>query len=618
MAAVAIVLAIVLFGAANIVMSRSLWKARVDLTQDRIFTVSSATRAVVSRIPEPITMTLYSSQALLDAVPKLRTYAARVDELLRTYEALSKGNLRVQKFDPLPFTDQEDKAIGLQMHGFLINSTGEQGYFGLVATNSTDGLERMEFLDPAREGDLEYDLTSMVDRLSHADKRKIAIVDGLNMFGSRDAGRRPWTMLDIINKNYHVADALEPKFDLASYDALLITHPHNLSPPLLFAIDQFVLAGKPALIFVDPLAENSQPSQKSPEIPEIPSSDLGNLLSSWGLDIPKDKIVGDKTMALRVTAVAGRQRIVASYLPWLQVSREYLNPDDAATQQLSLMRLSSAGAIQLREGSRLQIKPLISSSTDSMLLDRADVIGRPDPNVLLNKFKTSGQRFVMAARIQGVALSAFASGAPAGEDGKPVSTKVLSQSSGPLKLVVVADADLLSDSHVIDQRGDSNSSNADFVLNALDDLMGSTDLSGLRGRGISVRPFTAVDKMEADAEDKYRSTERELSAQLEEAQKQLTQMQSSGGPGAGDLPFLSRDQQSAIAKYNVQIVDLRRKLRDVRAAQKSRIETLELQLKLFNILLSPLLLFMIGGGVWLYRRTRTTRRQPTFRAGAAA
>src|SRR5262249_12504328 len=162
----------------------------------------------------------------------------------------------------------------------------DRGYFGLVGTNSVDDLEKIELLSPDREPFLEYDLTRMVHKLANPDLPKVAIIDGLNIFGARDLGRPPWQILELINKSFHLNRLIpEPRVIPADSAALIVIHPYSVSPWTRYAIDQWVLAGGPAMIFVDPLAENSQPGFQNPRMPQFPSSELDNLFKAWGIEM---------------------------------------------------------------------------------------------------------------------------------------------------------------------------------------------------------------------------------------------------------------------------------------------------------------------------------------------
>ena len=497
-----------------------------------------------------------------------------------------------------------------------------QGYFGLVGTNTVDGLERVEFLDPQREDTLEYDLTSLVKRLAQPRKLKIGIIESLNMFGSQQLRRPPWAILDMINQSYSVQPLTPGSIALDGIDLLVVAHPRGLAPRDLYAIDQYALAGKPVLVFVDPVVETlAAQAQQRPQL-ETVSSNLEPLLSAWGVEMAPGKVVGDRAMALRVTAMAGRQRVVASYLPWLQVREDNFNHEDMATARLRLMRVTSAGALSTKAGATTKVTPLISTTGESMLLEASQVLDRPNPNVFLEKFVPGGKPLTIAARVSGPAASAYPEGEPPPPEGAepPSGPKRdhLAKSSAPIHVAVVADVDLLADDHVVNDAGQLVSSNADFVLNMIDTLAGGADLASLRGRGMSLRTFTRVEEMERAAENLYQSREAALTSDLEKSQADLQQMVARGASQNGEVGALTREQQDLLDKLNQKIVDLRRQLRDVRAAFRAEVDALETRLKLVNMLAVPALLVLVGLLVSLWRRARLARHVAARKSGQGA
>ncbi len=621
-AILAIPLAIVLFFALNAIVGVAGRSARVDLTQDRLYTLSDATRKALAAIDEPVTLRLYRSPGLIAAAPRLKIYAERVDEMLRTYREISKGKVLYEVVEPEPFSPEEDRAIGYRLRGFPVDRAGAQGYFGLVGTNTVDGLERVEFLDPQREDTLEYDLTSLVKRLAQPRKLKIGIIESLNMFGSQQLRRPPWAILDMINQSYSVQPLTPGSIALDGIDLLVVAHPRGLAPRDLYAIDQYALAGKPVLVFVDPVVETlAAQAQQRPQL-ETVSSNLEPLLSAWGVEMAPGKVVGDRAMALRVTAMAGRQRVVASYLPWLQVREDNFNHEDMATARLRLMRVTSAGALSTKAGATTKVTPLISTTGESMLLEASQVLDRPNPNVFLEKFVPGGKPLTIAARVSGPAASAYPEGEPPPPEGAepPSGPKRdhLAKSSAPIHVAVVADVDLLADDHVVNDAGQLVSSNADFVLNMIDTLAGGADLASLRGRGMSLRTFTRVEEMERAAENLYQSREAALTSDLEKSQADLQQMVARGASQNGEVGALTREQQDLLDKLNQKIVDLRRQLRDVRAAFRAEVDALETRLKLVNMLAVPALLVLVGLLVSLWRRARLARHVAARKSGQGA
>jgi ABC-type uncharacterized transport system involved in gliding motility auxiliary subunit len=613
-----IILAVALFLSVNLFSALVLGSQRTDLTDNKLFTLSDSTRAVVEALNEPVTMRLYQSRELLDAAPPLKVYSERVNELLRTYSEMSNGMIRLEIVNALPFSSEEDRAIAFQLEGFQLSATGERGYFGLVATNSTDDVEVRAFLSPDREQFLEYDLTRIINNLANPRKPVVAVIDGLGVM-ERVEERIPSVALirqmqQVFNVRGLVYDAEEIP---PNVDVLMVVHPANLPEKAQYAIDQYVLGGGPAIFFLDPFAESSAKNPQNNVQYLFPASDLNALLAAWGVDQVDDRIVGDREMAIRITGFAGPNRVVTDYVPWLQIRPESFNEDDVVTGTLQLMRMSSAGGLREIGLEGVTVTPLIQTSRDSMMMDTITVRRRGDPKDLLDIFEPEGVRQTIAARITGMVNTAFPDGKPPdpndfgpapGEEAPPEEEEVpqLMSSVQPINVIIVTDADMLMDSHTVTAAGAPSSSNADFVTNAVENLAGRGALIGLRGRGLSHRPFTTVEQIEDDARGRYFQTEQQLKVDLEETQDRIAELQAQGRAG-GDFQLLTQEDQETILEFNRRMLTIRQELRDVRRALNEDINTLETRLELGNIAAIPLIVIVLGILIALWRRAALRR-----------
>ena len=179
-----IALALILLLSVNLFASSTLRNAKADLTQQRLFTISSGTRGILRAIDEPISVRLYYSRRLGEAAPVYGRYFERVRALLQQYSDISGGRLQVEVFDPEPFSDAEDKAVAAGLRGVRLNTDGETGYFGLIATNSTDTDASIPFFSTDREPFLEYDLTKLIYSLANPKKRIVGLITGLPLDGA--------------------------------------------------------------------------------------------------------------------------------------------------------------------------------------------------------------------------------------------------------------------------------------------------------------------------------------------------------------------------------------------------------------------------------------------------
>ena len=629
---------------------------RLDLTRERLYTLSQGTLRTLAKIDEPLTLRFYYSTRLSDEVPSYGVYAQRVRELLDQYVAAAHGKLRLEVYNPQPFSDAEDRAVAFGLQGVPLDAAGEQVYFGLAATNSTDDQQTIAFFQPERERFLEYDLTKLVHSLAFPKKTVVGLMTTLPLEGDMMAMMRgrPSEPMAVIEQLQQL-DRVKPlASDIdaipADIDVLMLVHPQNLPEKTLFAIDQFVLKGGKALVFVDPLSElqASHPSQLNP--PGSPtSSNLERLFKSWGFEVPAKTVAGDRRNAQRVgVPVPGRGTRPLDYIAWLNLQPASLNRDDMITADLSHIVMASAGIIEPLEGAKTTIEPLITTSPDSTKIPAEKLIGLPDVAGLLGQFKSDNKRYILAAHVTGMADTAFpdgppkppepakpeaaekpeASGPPAGEAGEkkagettPAAAKPaeapaadwVKTSAQPINIVVIADTDMLDDRFWM-QTPDffgqrvavPTANNADFVANAVEVLAGGNDLVGLRSRGTSARPFEVVDRIERDAQERYSAEERALQQKLKDTQTKLADI--TGKDQANAPTTLSPEQTKTIEEFRADMLQTRRQLRAVQGSLRGDIGRLKAGLEFLNIALIPILVAGVAVILGVLRLKRRSRR----------
>lgn len=603
-----LVLAAVLLVATSAWATLTLRGLKLDLTERRQYTISAPTRTLLAGMKEPVTLRLYVSRGVREANPLLASYADRVRDLLKTYVAESGGKLVLELIDPEPFSPEEDRAVGFGLQPIALE-TGANGYLGLAGTNSTDDVDVIPVLSPERERFLEYDLTRLVYNLANPDKPVVALISGLPINGDPLAQYRPWQVYEQLSQFFSIRYL---GGDITSFDpdvqVLLLVHPTRLSDKTLFAIDQFVLRGGRVLAFLDPHSEAAAMRQRAPS-PGAQASALGPLLSAWGVELVPGKIVADRQAARQVQYPSGGRQQIVDYLAWLAFDRGALAADELMTAELNRLTFASAGILRRLDGATTELVPLVTSSADSQAVDVEKVAAFPDPLGLLRTFKPDGERRVIAARLQGPVKSAWPEALPEGVEA-PADRRTASD--GPVSIVLVADTDLLEDrawlatQQLLGQQVTLPlADNANFVANALDYLAGSSALTGLRGREVTLRPFTRVEEIRRAAEASYRAKEQELLERLKNLQDKLASLEVKRGE---DAALLNAEQRAEIDGFKAQLLDTRRELRDVQYALRRDIETLRDRLRLLNIVAVPVLVAVAGVLVALVRRARTRRR----------
>lgn len=582
--------------------------AQLDLTQNKLYTVSQGTKNIVANLEEPVNLYLFFSERAATPIPQMRSYGIRVRELLEDLVARSNGKLTLKVIDPLPFSEEEDRATELGIQALPLNA-GEKIYLGLAATNSTDGKEAIPYLDPQLEEQLEYDVAKLIYRLSTAKRPVVGWLSSLPMTGDFDmqTGRpRPaWVVYSQVEQLYTVRN-LEPALTAIDpdVDVLVIVHPKDLPPAALYAIDQFVMRGGHVLAFVDPNSQADQagadPSNPMAQLANDKSSHLGPLLAAWGIDFEPDQVVVDLERGLRVSLREGEapsQHIAILGFDETSMSK------DVITATLTSINMATAGSLKALEGTKLKFEPLIHSSQQAGLLPSQRFSMMTDPATLRDGFKPSGE-FVVAARISGDAASAFPDGPPAGV----APAGALKTSAKPINVVVIADSDMLSDFMWVQTRNlfgqvlsQPFANNGELVWNALDNLAGSADLISIRGRAAYSRPFDKVDALRRSADAQFRSTEMELEKQLQQTEENLAKLQSAQ-PGSDAL--LSTDQAREIERFQEQKLRIRKELRAVKSGLERDIKELGTRVKFVNIILVPGVFALIAIAIAMWRKRR--------------
>ena len=607
---------------------------RVDLTEAGLYTLSEGTRSVLEEIPEPVRLYFFISRSGLADSPGLRAWAGRVEDMLRELEAAAGGSLQVSVIEPAPFSEEEDRAaaFGLQ----AVRLVGDDPlYFGVAGSNAVGDEQIIAFMDPQREQFLEYDLARLVHTLSRADEPVVGLVSALPLVGGFDPATtsmtEPWIITAQISDLFDLRnlDALEEDID-EEVDVLMLVHPRNASPLQMYALEQFLFRGGRALIFVDPLAEAdpaTPPGGAMAGMPADRSSGLELLFSHWGLEMPRETVVGDGKYALRVSEADGT---LARHPAYIGIDLAEGDSGEVVTAQLDILNLGFAGHLKASEEPPLEITPLVSTSPDAGFLDPTMLAFTPDIDSLWSGFAPQGEVLTLAARVGGTVASAFPDGRPeepaveseaetadasnpfadamaATEEDEAPPREHLAE--GEVQLIVVADTDLLSDRMWAQAQRlfgqllvTEFASNGNFVLNALEMLAGSSDLMSLRGRAAFSRPFERVNELRLEAEQQFRLTEDELQQELARTEDRLAELQASREDQFSFSP--SPEQEAELEKFSAERLRIRRDLREVRRNLDASIEQLGAVLKVINIGLVPLLIGVGGLAVAAARRRR--------------
>ena len=420
-------LLLVIFVGVNLFAAVFLRSARLDLTEQGLYTLSPGTHNILARLKEPVTLKFYYSRDLAAAQPGLQIYAQRVRDMLEEMTNAANGMIDLQIVDPAPFSEAEDQAVA---QGLVAQPVGEGEivYFGLVGTNLVDSVEVIPFFADARQQYLEYDLARLVDNLSVPEKPVLGVISNLpldtgagGILAAMQGQSQPFLIYAELTDRFEVEFiALDEVRIPRRISVLLLAHPRPLTDTQTYAIDQFVMRGGRVIAFVDPHSEvsltagpNNEPLRGYTE-----QSNLPDLMAAWGVRMDDTLIIADRARAQRVAAGRDARRALVDYILWMALSDAEMAKDDLITANIDRLNLGTVGALEPVSGARTTLTPLVTSSTDATLMSRDYVLSAPTPDDLQRRFELGAAPYTIAARLTGPVASIFPDGPPDAETKK--------------------------------------------------------------------------------------------------------------------------------------------------------------------------------------------------------
>ena len=579
---------------------------RADLTEGNLYTLSGGTKRILRGLDSPVTVKLYVTQG--ESVPvQLRSFAQRVEDLVREFQAAAHGNLRVQRYHPRPDSEEEDAA---QLDGIEPQQlyTGEQFYLG-VAVSQLERKQAIAAITPQRERLLEYDLVRAIARVGSAERPKIGLMAGLPVSGEKfnpftRQSSEPWVLANELRREFEVKEVpMNAKEIDKDVNVLLLIHPRDPRPQTEYALDQFVMRGGKLIAFVDPYAYFDQTMPQMPGMPQqASSSTLPALFKAWGVQMDPGKVISDV-----VFGSGGGP----NYTPTvLSLNRTAFSRDDIVTGSIETLLYAFGGAFEVKPAEGLRATELVRSSPNSMLVDAANATRRGDEATA--GFKPSGNSMPLALRLTGTFRTAFPDGLK--EKDKPIAgTPALRESSGENSVILVADVDLLADGAAVDVQDVfgrkvvvPSNGNLAFAIGMVEQFAAGDALVSLRSRAAAFRPLTVVRELEAEAQAQYFGRIQGLEDELQKTTAKLQELQKAqGGPGGKSAQILSPEQQAELERFRKTVAETRLALKEVRKNLRQDAESLVFWTKVANIALMPLLVAMFGLLLALLRRRST-------------
>lgn len=605
--------------ALNVIFSAT--KKRIDLTEEKAYTLSSGTKAILSKLDSRVTIRFYCSQG--EEMPVFfKTYANRIEDLLSEYKQAGKGKIVIEKYNPTPDSDAEDSARLNGVEGQPIQN-GERIYLGLVVS-LLDEKAALPFLAPDRERLLEYDISRAIAKVVTPQKAVVGVMSALPVFGQPSnpmmqrmgqQGQQPWVFLSELKNDFEVKQVeLNSEKIPDDINVLLVAHPRDITESAQYAIDQFVLRGGKLIAFLDPMAYFDQQNNQFAQFGGGGGhSSLDKLLKAWGVEMESGKVAADRILGAR-NPQGGSMPAV------LLMNTKAMNTNDIVTSELNTMVLPFPGVFTGTPANGLKETVLLKTTADSQLVD--GLMASMSGDQIAKEFKASGKEYPIAIRLTGKFKTAFPDGKPKEKadeksDEKKLEPKAensLKESAKENAVVLVADADMLQDQVSVEVQNFFGqrilrplNDNLNFVQSLVEQLSGDSNLINLRSRASMNRPFVRINEMKAKADENFQNKIKEMEDSLAETQRKLNELQRSKGD-SGQKFILSPEQQAEIENFRKKEAEVKIALKEERKKLRKETDALEFWTKVINIGAMPVAVAFAGLGLALVKRKRTAAK----------
>lgn len=629
---------------AGSVLSRA--NLRLDVTAERLHTLSDETRALIAELPNerPVFIQAYISPNVPEPFVQTRS---NLISILEEIDSLAGPRVEVLIEDTEPFSEASRDAretFGIVPRGLRDASSARaeviQMFLGVAFTSGAEE-QVIGFFD--RGLPAEYEIMRSIRVVSGTERRRVGVVKtmvdmvgGVNYEQNQFAPQ--WPVVAELRKQYEVYQ-IDPDFaiDTTRLDAILVPLPSSLQTDQMQNITDYIRSGKPALLLVDPLPAidptlsptewvgDGNPYTYPSGTPRPgPRGNVRQWLMELGVDWEPTRVVWDSYNPHPGLAHLQSEFV---FLGSGNGNAVTFNPDNPITSELQEIMLPFVGSLKPVDDRTLEFVPLLRTGMASGANGYFSLV-RPSPlGPQLNPSPPREQNeadYIVAARVRSTSPSLVA-----GED-EAVETQsepTRPATTGPTDVIVVADLDFVGDQFFAIREqapGDLNFDNVTFFLNAIDTLLGDESFIDLRSRRARHRTLERVEAQTAEFIDQRRQDEQQAEQEAEDA---LTQAQARLDERVAELESRSDidGQTMQIMVRNLQEVENRRlevlstnietekanKIQASRERMETQIRRIQMTIKTFAILLPPVPVFMVGVAVFV-------RRQRREREGAAA
>ena len=470
---------------------------RLDLTENKVYTLSNASKEIVRALPDYLTVKAYISK---DLPPELANTSRYVRDLMDDYKTYSKGKLHFEAFDPEADKKIEDEATACKVQKLQIQVMRSQkfevGTYWLGLCFQYQGKDDAIPEIGQVEG-LEYEISSIIKRMTQK-KRKVAFTTG---HGEQDLTQGFTFLKHVVDQEFDSTTVNPSSTAIGDdVDALVVGGPKQpFDDKGRHEIDSFLMKGRGVIFLLDGMAlsapRGGMPQMAAqPKVGQVNQTGLNELIEKYGFKIGED-FVFDRQNVPGPVDVGGRKML--KNLPvFVGVKTEQADKDNSILAGVNAVVFPFPSSVALvgplasgkAQTPGAKLWTLAATSPEAwkqtgffFFTPMAEIEEAKDP-------KDHGV-FGLAYAYQGILKSAYPP--PGAVPGMSVPDNMpAAESRKPVRLMVVGDSDFASDEYLqVARYLPFYQGGAQMLFNAVSWTMEDEALTPVRSKTVAARPI---------------------------------------------------------------------------------------------------------------------------------
>jgi gliding-associated putative ABC transporter substrate-binding component GldG len=468
---------------------------RLDLTENKVYTLSPASKDIVRALPDYLTVKAYISK---DLPPELATVSRYVRDLLDEYRTYSKGKLRFESFDPGSDKKIEDEAGQCKVQRLQVQVLRQQkfevGAYYLGLCFQYQGKDEAIPEIGQAEG-LEYQISSLMKRMTQK-KRKVAFTTG---HGEQDLNQGFTFLKHVLEQEFETATVNPSTTPIGDdVDALVVGGPKQpFDDKGRREIDAFLMKGRGAIFLYDGMVLSAPRGGGMPEMPSGPKigqaneAGLGELLDKYGFKVGQDFVFDAKQNVPGPVDMGGRKMLANSPV-FVGVKTQGDDKDLSIMAGVNAVVFPFASSVDLvgpLAGGKPQAGRLWTLARTSANAWKQTGFFFYSAGTKIEEGKDKGA-FGLGYAYQGPLRSAYAPATQPGMSTPDAPGQPPSESKKPVRLMVVGDSDFASDEYLQMARYiPLYQGGAQMLFNGISWTMEDEALTPVRTKTLNARPI---------------------------------------------------------------------------------------------------------------------------------